>query len=111
MTKETSSRSPPTTAYDETGSWQGGIGIHLEPASNAFPKTEFTIQLELRLWERTCELRIPPDGSFTIDISDPSGWKPAIEHIIRALVTTLELQPWEPSSRKGKIGFVWQDTE
>jgi hypothetical protein len=92
---------------DGDGSWHAGIGIHLEPGRKSFPKTEFAIRLQFKLRDGECDLEIPPEGAFQINIHDPSGWKSAIEHTITALVRTLKLKPWEAYGQKSKIGFVW----
>jgi hypothetical protein len=92
---------------DGDGLWHAGIGIHVEPGRRSFPKTEFTIRLQFKLRDGDCDLQIPPEGAFQINIHDPSGWKPAIEHTVRALVSTFKLKPWEAYEQKKRIGFAW----
>jgi hypothetical protein len=92
---------------DDTGKWLAGIGVHLEPAKNAFPKTEFQVELQFRLLENAVDLEIPPNGTFQIDLNDRSSWQGALEHIAGELARTLKLKPWETSERTESIGFVW----
>jgi hypothetical protein len=109
-------RLPDTPSWDDQhGMWDAGVGIYLEPAENAFPKTEFATQLRFRLYEGNIDLEIPPNGQFQMKADDRSSWQPAIEHIITQLTQTLNLQPWEryeeppaePSpEQREPIGFV-----
>ncbi|MGA3310229.1 MAG: hypothetical protein ABSD08_16710 [Xanthobacteraceae bacterium] len=108
---------------DQHGVWDAGVGIHLEPAKNAFPKTEFATRLRFRLSEGNIDLEIPPNGQFQMKVDDRSSWQPAIEHIITQLARTLNLQPWEryeepPAEPDGEspeqreiIGFLRFDQE
>ena len=105
---------------DNDGTWEAAVGIHLEPAKNAFPKTEFTVRLKFKLHDGDIDLQIPPEGNFAIKFDDRASWQPALEHMISALVRTLNLKPWEraasqlnpseaASEQKKKIGFIWFD--
>jgi hypothetical protein len=94
---------------DNEGAWHAGVGIHLEPAKNAFPKTEFTIRLQFKLHNGDVDLQIPPNGAFAVKLADRATWQPALEYTIKALVITLNLKSWEPYEHKEKIGFVWHD--
>jgi hypothetical protein len=89
---------------DEEGAWEGGVGLHLEPAKNAFPKTEFTIRLRFKLQEADIDLEIPPKGHFQMKDDDRSTWQGAIEHTIDQVTRTLTLQPWEK-------GYEEEETE
>jgi hypothetical protein len=96
---------------DNDGVWEAGVGIHLEAAENAYPKTEFATRLRFKLKDGNVDLEIPPNGDFQITIGDRSSWQPAIEHIIDRLSLTLNLQPWErydepPEEQQQTIGFV-----
>ena len=103
---------------DNDGAWEGGVGIHLEPAENAYPKTEFATRLRFKLQDRNIDMQIPPNGQFQMTVDDRSSWQPAIEHVIARLVRTLNLQPWEryeeppaesdgeASEQRETIGFV-----
>jgi hypothetical protein len=101
---------------DKNGAWDGGVGIHLEPAKNAFPKTEFAARVQFKLKEDNIDLEIPPNGRFQMTIGDRASWLPAIEHIIDRLSLSLNLQPWEryeelPTEERETIGFVRFDKE
>lgn len=96
---------------DDDGKWLAGVGVHLEPANNAFPKTEFQVELQFKLRENAIDLEVPPNGRFQIDLNDRASWRQALEHIISELARTLKLKPWEASERRESIGFVWFDKD
>ena len=96
---------------DKNGVWEAGVGIHLEPAKNAYPKTEFATQFRFRLQEGHIDLAIPPNDHFQMTVDDRSSWQPVIERIIERLALMLSLQPWEryeepPEEHQQTIGFL-----
>jgi hypothetical protein len=93
---------------DKEGAWDAAVGIHLEPAKNAFPKTEFIFPLKFKLHDGDIDLEIRPDGKFQMQIDDPASWQPAFEHAISTLARTLNLKPWDAAQEQiEKIGFIW----
>src|SRR5437016_1343890 len=90
-----------TLSWDaDDGAWYGGLGIHLEPAKGAFPKTEFQIALRFKLEDGEIDLQVFPETNFRMRIDDPATWRPTMEHIVAELLKFLNLQPWDAYGKK-----------